>query len=253
MNALAGKVALVTGGSRGIGAAIAHRFAEEGARVAVHGRDRAALAAVCASITKAGGQALEVVAELTQFDEIERMRARIESELGPLDIVVANAGGSRSRPGLPLEETTEQEWHTALNDNVTATFLTLKSVLPSMKARKSGAIVTISSTAGREAHPMAPLPYSVAKAGIQMLTQTLATQVGPDGIRVNCIAPESILTERNQAAIPERIKSQMIETHPIRRLGLPEDIASAALFLVSDQSPWITGLIMDVAGGAIMR
>jgi 3-oxoacyl-[acyl-carrier protein] reductase len=252
MKALAGKVALVTGGSRGIGAAIAQRFAHEGANVAVHGRDRGALAAVCDTITKAGGRALDVVAELTKFDDIERMRARIEAELGPLDIVVANAGGSHGRPGLPLEETTEQEWHIAMNDNLIATFLTLKSLLPAMKARRSGAIVTISSTAARQPHPMAPLPYGVAKAGIQMLTQILATQAGPYGIRVNCLAPETILTERNRALIPDRQRSELVEAHPLRRLGLPEDVASAALFLASEQSPWITGVILDVAGGAVM-
>src|SRR5262249_42940572 len=139
-----------------------------------------------------------------------------------------------------------------LDGNLTATFLTIKSVLPGMKERKSGNIITISSAAGRRPNAYAPIPYSAAKAGVQVLTQDVAAQVGPLGIRVNCIAPETILTDRNRARIPETRQSQLVEFHPIRRLGLPEDVARAALFLASDQSSWITGVILDVAGGAVM-
>ena len=99
---------------------------------------------------------------------------------------------------------------------------------------------------------MSPVPYAAAKAGIQMLTQHLAAQVGPFGIRVNCIAPETILTERNQQRIPEAQFQPLIEQHPIRRLGTPEDVGRAALFLGSEESAWITGLVLDVSGGAVM-
>jgi 3-oxoacyl-[acyl-carrier protein] reductase len=121
-----------------------------------------------------------------------------------------------------------------------------------MKQRKAGNIITISSSAGRKPHPNAPIPYSAAKAGIQILTRAVAAQVGPLGIRVNCIAPETILTERNQQRIPEAQIKTLIEMHPIRRLGAPEDVARAALFLASEQSAWITGMILDVTGGAVM-
>lgn len=251
MSLLSGKVALVTGASRGIGAAIARLFAQHGAKVAIHGRDTEALATVRGEIERSGGSAIQVVADVTKFAEIEAMRERIEVELGPIHILVANAGGSFTMPG-PLEETTEEGWHASVNGNLTATFLTLKSILPGMKQRKSGAIVAISSAAGRRPHPQSPIPYSAAKAGIQILTQDVAAQVGPYGIRVNCIAPETILTERNRERIPEAQQKAMIEWHPIRRLGTPEDVARAALYLVSDQSMWITGIVMDVAGGAVM-
>ena len=136
--------------------------------------------------------------------------------------------------------------------NLTGTFLTIKSVLPGMKERKAGNIITISSAAGRRAHPMSPVPYAAAKAGIQLLTQDLAAQAGPYGIRANCIAPETILTERNQQQIPDEQNAALIGSHPIKQLGTPEDVAEAALFLASDHSAWITGIILDVAGGAVM-
>jgi 3-oxoacyl-[acyl-carrier protein] reductase len=246
-----GQVVLVTGSSRGIGAAIARLFADHGARVAVHGRDEAALLKVRDEIESAGGQSIQVTADVTRFDQIEAMRRTIESELGPISILVANAGGSFTQPG-PLEETTEESWRASVEGNLTATFLTIKSILPGMKSRKAGSIITISSSAARRPHPMSPVPYAAAKAGIQMLTQHLAAQVGPHGIRVNCIAPETILTERNREWIPDVQKQALVELHPIRRLGSPEDVADAALFLASKQSAWITGTILDVAGGAVM-
>jgi len=251
MSALEGTVALVTGSSRGIGAAIAKLFAREGARVAVHGRDEAAMAATHREIEEAGGRAVAVAADVTRYAEIEAMRARVERELGPIDVLVANAGGSFTPPG-PLEEISEEGWRASVDGNLTATFLTIKSILPGMKQRRSGAIITLSSSAGRRANPRSPIPYGAAKAGIEMLTQHVATQAGPFGIRVNCIAPETILTERNRERIPGAQQSQMVDAHPLKRLGVPDDVARAALFLASGAASWITGVILDVAGGATM-
>ncbi len=251
MSNLNDKVVLVTGSSRGIGAAIARLFAQHGARVVVHGRDTAALSAVRAEIEQAGGRALTEVADTTRFADVESMRGHIEREFGPIDILVANAGASLTPPG-PLEAVSEEGWRASLDANLTATFLCIKSVLPGMKARRSGNIITLSSAAARRPHPQSPIPYAAAKAGIQILTQDLAAQVGPYGIRVNCIAPETILTERNAERIPHALKGELADLHPLKRLGTPEDVARAALFLASDESAWITGVILDVAGGATM-
>jgi 3-oxoacyl-[acyl-carrier protein] reductase len=251
MGALQDKVALVTGSSRGTGAAIARTFAASGARVAVHGRDEKALGAVHAEIERAGGRAISVTGDVTSFADVERIRLEVEDRLGPIDILVANAGGSFSPPG-PVEEISEEGWHASVEGNLTATFLCIKSVLPGMKHRKTGCILTMSSSAGRRPHPRSPIPYAAAKAGIELMTQAVAAQGGPFGVRVNCIAPETILTERNEQRIPEAQKAEVARAHPIARLGTPEDVARAALFLASEESSWITGIVLDVAGGAVM-
>jgi 3-oxoacyl-[acyl-carrier protein] reductase len=251
MTILRDKVALVTGSSRGIGAAVAQMFAREGAKVAIHGRDTAALARVGRDIQNAGGRVMQVVADLTQFEQIEAARRDIERELGAVELLVANAGGSFTNPG-PIEETSEEGWRASVDGNLTATFLTIKSFLPGMKERRTGSIVTLSSAAARRSHPRAPIAYAVAKAGVELLTQNVAAQAGPYGIRVNCIAPETILTERNLNRIPFEQQSMLAQTHPIKRLGTPDDIARAARFLMSDDAAWITGVILDVSGGAVM-
>jgi 3-oxoacyl-[acyl-carrier protein] reductase len=219
--------------------------------VVVHGRDNQALSAVVGEIEQTGGEAIHVTADVTKFTEIETMRGEVEREFGPIDILVANAGGSFTAPG-PLEEITEDGWRASIDGNLTATFLTIKSVLPGMKARKTGTIITISSAAARRPYPQSPIPYAAAKAGIQILTQVVAAQAGPYGVRVNCIAPETILTERNSARIPDSQKKMLVDMHPIRRLGEPEDVAGAAVFLASEDAGWISGVILDIAGGSVM-
>jgi 3-oxoacyl-[acyl-carrier protein] reductase len=251
MSSLRDQVALVTGSSRGIGAAIAKLFAQQGARVVVHGRDAEALSSVRREIELAGGHAMQVSGDVTSFTDVEAARLRIEGEFGPVDILVANAGGSFTGPG-PLEDTSEEGWRASVDGNLTATFLTIKSFLPGMKERRRGSIISISSAAGRRPHPRSPIPYSVAKAGIELMSQDVAAQAGPYGIRVNCIAPETILTERNLERIPKEQLASLVDEHPLKRLGTPEDVAQAAVFLASDEADWITGVVLDVAGGSVM-
>jgi 3-oxoacyl-[acyl-carrier protein] reductase len=251
MTELDGKVALVTGSSRGIGAAITRLFAERGASVIVHGRNAGAVRTVAADIETSGGHALAAIADLTHYDQIEAMRDSIEQHLGPIDILVANAGGSTVRPG-PLEDIDEADWRASVDANLTATFLTIKAFLPGMRRRRRGTIITMSSAAARRPTPQSPLAYAAAKAGIEVLTKELAAQAGPDGIRVNCIAPETILTERNQQQIPGAIQEQLRHSHPVQRLGTPDDVAHAAFFLASDHSSWISGITLDIAGGSVL-
>jgi 3-oxoacyl-[acyl-carrier protein] reductase len=252
VSALTGRTALVTGSSRGIGAQIARVFAAAGARVAVHGRDEAALESTLAGIRREiAGDFMSVTGDVTSYADVERMRGEIEQRLGPVDVLVANAGGSPVRPG-PIEELSEEGWHASIDANLTSTFFLLKSFLPGMKARGSGSIVTMSSAAARRPSAHSPFAYAAAKAGVELLTQDAAAQAGPAGVRVNCIAPETIMTERNFQLIPADIQEQLRTRHPGQRLGTPDDVAQAALFLAADTASWISGVVLDVAGGAVL-
>ncbi|TMB47754.1 MAG: SDR family oxidoreductase, partial [Chloroflexi bacterium] len=150
-----------------------------------------------------------------------------------------------------VEDVSVEAWRATLDANLTATFLTIRTFLPGMKQRGRGDIVTISSTAARRPHAGSPLAYAAAKAGVLLLTQDVALQAGPFGVRANCIAPETILTEDNRQRIPAETQAKLAAMHATGRLGLPDDVARAALFLADrEQSGWITGAVMDIHGGA---
>lgn len=248
MGVLEGKVALITGSARGVGAAIARRFVTEGARVALHGRDFLALSVLHAELSLVG-RTTRVVADVTSFSAIEAMRRQVEEELGPIDILVTNTSGHAVPPGA-IEDISEGQWRSSIDANLTATFLTMKSILPGMKQRQRGVIITMSATSAHRANARSPVPYAAAKAGIEILTKDVAQQAGPHGIRVNCIAPETILTERSRGRIDPAQQRMLAARHPLKRLGVPEDVAGAALFLASEDSAWITGVVLDIAGGA---
>src|SRR5919199_3589656 len=247
---LAGKVAVVTGGSGGIGAATCRLLAANGSKVAVNGREEARIGAVVDQIRSDGGRAIGVAADVTDFGAIERMRQRVEEELGPVDVLAAFAASGGPPPG-PTAQITEEEWRSAIDGNLTATFLTLKSFLPTMIERRSGSIVTMASSAGRVLTP-APTAYAAAKAGVVMLSRQVASEVGEHGVRINCLAPDTILTERIRRYMPEDQQKQWAAAFPLGRMGTPEDVGLATLFLASESSSWLTGVTLDVAGGKVM-
>jgi 3-oxoacyl-[acyl-carrier protein] reductase len=248
---LSGHVALITGASHGIGSGVARRFAAEGAAVAVHGRDGDAVAALVDELTADGVRAVGVLGDLLEADRAAAVVAEAESALGPLSILVANAGGNRVPPG-PIERCTVEQWREVVDDNLTLTFQTVAAVLPGMRQRRRGVILTISSAAARRPTAGTPVPYAAAKAGIEVLTRLVALQAGPDGVRAACIAPETILTERTSRWIPVETQHRLAGEHPTGRLGTPEDIASTAVYLASDEAGWVTGITLDVAGGAVL-
>ena len=251
---LAGKVAVVTGSSRGIGAATCRALAANGVKVVVNGRDPAALEETVAGIRQKGGEATGIAADLADLASIDHLRDEAERVYGRVDVLGAFIGGGGPAPG-PTAAITPEEWRAAIDGNLTVTFLTLKSFLPVMIERGSGSIITLASTAARLASgdPIgAPTGYATAKAGVVRLTREVAKEVGGSGIRVNCISPSTILTERLQEIIPAERREQMTAMHPLGRLGTPEDVALAVLFLASESSSWITGVTLDVAGGQVM-
>ena len=246
---LANKVAVVTGGSRGIGAVTCRLLAENGAKVTVGGRDEAAINSVVQEIRGGGGEAIGVAADLTDFAAVERMRRRIEEELGPAEVLAAFAGGQRYP--TPTEQMAEERWRSVIDSDLTATFLTVRTFLPGMIERGRGSIVTMASSAGR-LPSQASAAYAAAKAGVVMFSRHLANEVGQHGVRVKCLAPSSVLTERVKRLMPEETQRQVAAMHPLGRMGTPEDVALATLFLASESSSWITGVTLDVAGGRTM-
>lgn len=247
---LAGKVAVVTGGSKGIGASTCRVLAANGVRVAINGRDAAAIDELVGEIGAAGGEAVGVVADVCDSDAIDRMRDEVERELGPTDILVPFAGGFGAYTAV--QDITEEEWRSIIDSNLTATFLTVKSFLPGMIEQRHGVIVTMSSNGGRFLDVNLTATYAAAKAGIAMFSRHVAREVGQHGIRVNCVAPATTLSERVERIMPEDRRDEVAAMSPLGRLGLPRDTALATLFLVSDSASWLTGVTLDIAGGRIM-
>jgi 3-oxoacyl-[acyl-carrier protein] reductase len=247
---LRGKIAIVTGGSRGIGAETCLALARNGVKVAINGRDEAAIEATMQAIRAIHGEAIAAPADCAQLSSVEAMRDHVHAELGVPDFVVAFAGGGTGRP-MPLEQITEEDWRSSIDNNLTSTFLTLKCFLPAMIARCSGCIVNMASAGGRVAAG-APAGYGAAKAGVIMLTRHLAHEAGKYDVRVNCVSPSAILTERTRQAISDEQEQQMRAAFPLGRLGHPRDVAAATLFLLSSASSWITGATLDVTGGRVM-
>jgi glucose 1-dehydrogenase/3-oxoacyl-[acyl-carrier protein] reductase len=242
---LSGKVALVTGASQGIGAGIARRFAEAGAHVAIHYRSRGdAAAAVARSIVDSGGEAAALQADLSQEDAAAELVERVSAMLGRLDIAVNNAGSFPNRPILEISET---EWREMYRANVDTTFFCTRAAARHMQAAGGGAIVNIASIAA-----LCPGPdhshYNSAKAAVVMLTRSAAQELGRYNVRVNAVSPGLIARPGIEQQWPEGV-ARWLGQAPLRRLGQPDDVADACLFLASDAARWITGHNLVVDGG----
>jgi 3-oxoacyl-[acyl-carrier protein] reductase len=246
---LAGQLAVITGGSRGIGAATALAFAANGCNVAVVGRDPDALASTVESLKALDVRALGVSADCTVEEDMRDLQAQVEAELGPVDILAPFAGGN----GMPLPTATESgaHWREVIDSDLTSTFLTVSAFLPGMIDRHSGVIITMASAAARQP-AKSSAAYAAAKAGVIAFSRHLANEYGHQGIRVNCVAPSAIENDKMRAWVPEGDRRAMGAMFPLGRIGQPEDVASAAMFLGSSASSWITGATLDIAGGKVM-
>jgi 3-oxoacyl-[acyl-carrier protein] reductase len=246
---LAGKTAIVTGGSRGIGAATAAALAGNGVAVAVIGRDEDALERVVAGITQSGGQAIWVTADSTKPAELAQMADTVADRLAPVDLLAVFAGGN-GMP-VPTENETPEHWREIIESDLNSTFYTVRAVLPAMIERGGGSIITMSSAAARQAAQSAAA-YAAAKAGVIAFTRHLAGEMAPRGIRVNCLSPSAVENDKMRTWMTADQRAALGASFPLRRLGQPDDVAAAALFLASEASSWITGATLDIAGGKIM-
>ena len=247
---LAGKVAAVTGGSRGIGEATCRMLAANGVRLGVNARSADRLDAVVASLRSAGADAVGHAGDCTRGEDMDAFRAVVERELGPVDILLTFAGGFESF--TPIEQMSEHEWRAVMDANLTSVYLTIKAFLSGFVERRTGVIVTMASNGGRQLDKLLTAPYAAAKAGVVQLTRHLALELGAYGIRVNCIAPATVSSERVLTIMDDEALARTAAMSPLGRMGTPEDCALATLFLVSDSAAWLTGNTIDVAGGRVM-
>jgi len=245
---LEGQVAIVTGGASGIGRGISEAFAKCGASVVLtyYSSDQGASDTV-AGIERLGGTALAMQADFTREDEATRVVNMARDRFGKVDILVANSGGLLQRSSVV--DCSLDLWNTALAVNLTSTFLICRAVLPLMLEAGSGSIITMSSLAAHDGGGAGSTHYSVAKAGVHTFTKALAKEVGPFGIRVNSIAPGLIATRFHDQFNTADGRAAVVERTPLRREGVPADVAGAATFLASSLSGFVTGELIEVNGG----
>jgi NAD(P)-dependent dehydrogenase (short-subunit alcohol dehydrogenase family) len=247
---LSGKVAIVTGSSRGIGRAVAEGFAAAGARVVISSRNEAPCEEVAAAIRAKGGEAIAVTARISDKAQLENLVAKTREQWGAIDILVCNAAINPHYGSL--EDLTDQVFERMMTNNVLSNLWLAKLVVPDMKAKRDGSVIFISSIGGLKSSTVIAM-YGVTKAADIALCRSLAAEWGPEGVRVNCIAPGLIETAFARALYedPERRARREAET-PLRRLGQPEDIAGAALLLASRAGAFITGQTIVVDGGVMI-
>ena len=246
---LAGRVALVTGGNRGIGRGIALGFAQAGAAVAIFGRNTAKNAEVLAALQGAGARAMALAVDVTDRAALEPAFRRVEAELGPVDILVNNAGIANLSGGI-LQETAES-WDNVIETQLNAVFLLSKLAAASMVGRKRGKIINLGSMYSYFGSGLVP-SYSAAKGAIIQLTKSMAVEMAPHGIQVNALAPGWIETDMTAPVRGEELKAMgdaILARTPAGRWGLPEELAGPAIFLASSASGFVTGETIRVDGG----
>ena len=247
---LEGRIAVVTGGSKGIGAATCAALATNGVRVAVVAREPASIADTVRPLAETGAEVIGVAADVTRADDLARLREEVEDRLGPVDILAPFAGGFLG--STPVWETSLEEWTATIDANLTSTFLTCGAFIPGMMQRRQGAIVTMASCVARVIDANLTASYAAAKAGVIAFTRHIARELGPSGIRVNCVSPATTLSERVvRNSTPEWLE-RVAALAPLGRVGAAEDTAAATLFLASDAASWLTGITLDIAGGRVM-
>jgi len=242
------KTALVTGASRGIGAAIAKKLAARGFMVIInYGHSSAAAEEVKNQIEQAGGQAVLMQGDVSSGDDVDRMFKDIKKTWGKLDVLVNNAGINRDTLLVRMKE---EQWDAVLSTDLKSVFFTTKAAASLMMRQRSGSIINIASVVGITGNA-GQANYAAAKAGVIGFTKSAAKELAARGIRVNAIAPGFIETDMTDA-IPEKIREGMLETIPLRRGGKAEDVANAVAFLASDDAGYITGQVLKVDGGMVM-
>ena len=242
------RVAIITGAARGIGKAIALTFVREGAKVALVDIDQKQMEALKNEIEKREGESVSISCDITKSPEVQAMVSQVKKAFGRIDILVNNAGIIRRGT---IETVTEEDWDRVIAVNLKGTFNCCKATFETMKQQRYGKIVSISSISGKLGDITSAPGYGPSKAGIDALSKTLAKQLAPYGINVNVVSPHAIETEMSAQWSEERRK-EIIASIPLGRLGKPEDVAEAVLFLASDEASFITGEILDVNGGALM-
>ena len=247
MSSLAGKVALITGASQGIGRACALALAEQGATVALAARNEAKLAKVAAEIAAAGGSAQAFALDLGSEDSIHACAKAVVEQFGKVDILVNNAGITRDTLTLRMKR---KDWDDVLATNLTGAFLMTQAVMGSMLKARWGRIINITSVVGQTGQA-GQVNYAASKAGLIGLTRSLAREVASRGITVNAVAPGYIETPMT-AVLSEEVTKAMLATVPLGRRGTPKDVAQAVKFLASDAASYITGHVLDVNGGMFM-
>jgi len=248
---LAGKVAIVTGASRGIGAAAARMFAEAGAAVALGARGADALESVAQEIVAAGGKAIAVPTDVTDAEAVRRLVEKTVETFGGLHVALNNAGGGISGKAA-LADVRSEDLDRALDLDLRGTFICMQHEIPAMFDSGGGAIVNVSSGAGRKAGAPGLSTYVAAKHGLEGLTKAAALDYAAQGVRVNAVAPGPIDTEL-MAFGSEEGRRMAVQSVPLQRLGQPEDVAGAALWLCSKEAAFVSGAILPVDGGQAAR